>query len=267
MFLNEKEKVVAYRNKVFSQFYNLRYHSLRKPDFLILGTQKGGTTSLYDYISQHPEVISNHEKELHFFNYKSKYNLGLGKYKSYFLNNSNSLICGESTPEYLYYKEVPKRCFNYLPKIKLIVLLRNPIQRAYSNFQMEVARGNEILSFKEAVFLESKRIIKDYLSRKTFSYVKRGEYIDQLNNWLQYFPRNQMLIIKSEDFFDNPKETIQSVFQFLEISDSFEPEVLIKNKGNYTKIEVDTETLEYLEEYYYHFNMKLQKEYKISWDE
>jgi len=207
------------------------------PDFLIIGAARSGTTSLYQYLSQHPSVIPGVGKEVYFFD--KKFDRGINWYKSFFptklsksrLENKQKRNCltGEATPRYIHYPHTPKRVFDLIPNVKLIVLLRNPIDRAYSHYQMEVDHGNEELPFEEAIEQEEKRITDDmkkmeknenfysvHFYRK--SYLTRGIYVNQLKRWFEYFPREQFLILKSEDFYSKTSEVYQQVLDFLSLS-------------------------------------------------
>jgi len=207
------------------------------PDFLIIGAARSGTTSLYEYLTQHPSVIPGVGKEVYFFD--KEFGKGINWYKSFFptkisksrLENKlkKNCITGEATPRYLHYPHTPKRVFDIIPNVKLIVLLRNPIDRAYSHYQMEVGSGKEELSFEDAIEQEENRIVNDmkkmeknenFYSVNFYrkSYLTRGIYVDQLKRWFEYFPREQFLILKSEDLYSNPSEVYQQVLDFLDLS-------------------------------------------------
>ena len=204
------------------------------PDFLIIGAARSGTTSLYQYLTEHPSIIPGVGKEIYFFD--KKFKKGINWYKSFFPTKLNMSITenkqktkcltGEATPRYLHYPHAPKRVFELLPNIKLIVLLRNPIDRAYSHYQMEVSSGNEKLTFEEAIEKEEERtkdIMKKMQSDKNFysvdfyrkSYLTRGIYLEQLQRWFKFFPRDKFLILKSEDLYSNPSEIYQESLNFL----------------------------------------------------
>jgi len=206
------------------------------PDFLIIGAARSGTTSLYEYLTQHPSVIPGVGKEVYFFD--KKYDQGINWYKSFFPTKisksrlekklKRNCITGEATPRYLYHPYTPKRVFDLIPNVKLIVLLRNPIDRAYSHYQMEVDHGHENLSFEEAIEKEESRVKheielmnnnENYYSVEFYrkSYLTRGIYVTQLKNWFKFFPRNQFLIIKSEDFYSNTPYVYNTVLKFLEL--------------------------------------------------
>lgn len=230
------------------------------PDFLIIGTQKAGTSSLAFYLSQYPNIKFSYYKEVHFFD--KNYSLGLDWYKSFFpfkLTNRNNVI-GEATPFYLFHPHCPLRIKESLPDVKLIVLLRNPIDRAISHFNMQVRYGNEInTNFEEAIMFgdartekEMKKTIEDetYNNRalQRFSYLERGKYYKQIENWFNYFNQDQFLILNSEDFFSNPVNTLNEVSVFLGIKPFTPGNLTIQNEGNYKGI--TDETKKKLTEYY-----------------
>ena len=146
------------------------------PDFMIIGAMRSGTTSLYNYLIQHPKIIPASEKEIHFFTLH--YERGLSWYQEQFeknfpnfsLNKSNEFLTGEGTPAYIRHPEAPKRIAEILPNIKFIALLRNPVERAYSNYKLRVRLGREKLSFKEAIKKQSK--ITDLDIKKLFTDLK-----------------------------------------------------------------------------------------------
>ena len=206
------------------------------PDFLIIGAARSGTTSLYQYLTEHPSIIPGVGKEIYFFD--KKFKKGINWYKSFFptkfsmaiIKNKQKTKCitGEATPRYLHYPHAPKRIFEFLPKIKLIVLLRNPIDRAYSHYQMEVSSGNEELSFEESIEKEGERtkgIMEKMQDNENFysvyfyrkSYLTRGLYYEQLKRWFKFFPRENFLILKSEDLYSNPSKIYQKSLDFLEL--------------------------------------------------
>ncbi|MBA3426416.1 MAG: sulfotransferase [Rubrobacter sp.] len=131
------------------------------PDFLIIGAQKAGTTFLYYLLCQHPYVAPTSEKELHFFD-SQKFNKGEGWYRSNFppptSENGHKVITGEASPYYIYHPLAARRAAQVVPHARLIVLLRNPVDRAYSDYQNRLREGNEFLGFEEAIEAEEERI-------------------------------------------------------------------------------------------------------------
>jgi hypothetical protein len=192
------------------------------PTFIIIGVAKCGTTSLYYALGKHPKIHMANEKELYFFNKDNLYNKGMKYYKTLFPLCDLDEICGENTPFYLYFKNVPERIKKNIPNIKLIVLLRNPINRAYSHFygylRLCKLRNQKVISNNLKEFL---KIIKENptmpLNHRGRNLLTAGLYGEQIQRWLQYFSLNQFKIIKSEDFFYNPKNIVNEIFDFLEV--------------------------------------------------
>jgi len=199
------------------------------PDFLIIGAQKGGTTSLYSILSQHPQVDEAWKKEIHYFDLR--YRRGWPWYRAHFparaaLQRGGRRWSGEATPYYLFHPHVPRRVREDLPDIKLIALLRDPVARAYSHYNHLVRLGHEPLSFEEAVRREGERLgdAMSTLERdewaysaelRNYSYLARGRYADQLERWWAAFPREQLLVLKSEDFYQRPQEIFPKVLDFI----------------------------------------------------
>ena len=248
------------------------------PDFFILGAQKGGTTSLYYYLIKHPCIASAWRKELFFFDsnfhkgllwYRGQFPLSIRKYYAQLIQKQD-LITGEACPNYLFYPHIPKRVVEYFPHAKLIVLLRNPVDRAYSHYRHQVARGREELSFEDAIACEEERIRGDaekmltdenYDSHNyaTYSYLTRGIYADQLQRWFRWFPREQFLIHRSEDLYANPDTIYKQTLVFLNIPD-LEPskQYAVFNKAMYTPPSAMDATLrKRLVEYFEPHNLRL----------
>jgi Sulfotransferase domain len=203
------------------------------PDFLIIGTQRGGTTSLYKYLVRHPSLAHALTKELRFFDLH--YDRGIDWYRSRFPSRRHreqarrrgtNLVVGEASPDYMFHPHVPSRVAGLLPDVKLIVLLRNPVDRAYSHYWHQAKRGHEALSFEEAIDREEERLAGEldrvladehYVSyeRHHHSYMTRGLYADQLAGWFKHFTLDQFLIERSEDFFADPARTFARVLDFL----------------------------------------------------
>ncbi len=197
-----------------------------KLDFLIIGAQKCGTTSLFTYLVKCLNIITYGDKEIHFFN--RNFSQSIDWYKKQLTRGTaaGKLVSGEATPYYIFHPLVPDRVYKLFPNVKLIVLLRNPVDRAWSHYHHEVRRGFEQLSFEEAIAIEVDRLhgeIDKMLADETYhsfnhqhySYLSRGIYVDQLKIWMGIFPRKQFLILKSEDFYANPATSIAQVLGFL----------------------------------------------------
>jgi len=228
------------------------------PDFIIIGAAKSGTTSLYDYLIQHPSVHTALWKEIYFFDryfprgmvwYRANFPSKFQKFFQIFFLRKNFLT-GEATPTYFHHPLTPKRISMLLPSVKLIVLLRNPIDRAYSHYQMERKFGYEELSFEEAIVSEdirlqgeSEKMIKDpnYFSykRQIFSYVTTGFYAEHLAMWMKYFSKNQLMIINSKDLENNTDRIFQEVLDFLGL-DSYKIKFKKQNVGKYDQMNENT---------------------------
>lgn len=204
------------------------------PDFIIIGAQRCGTTSLYRYLTKHPRVVPAFRKEVHFFckNFKK----GLNWYREHFPTHlykysvgkliGKSLLTGEASTDYILHPKAAERAFNALPRVKLIVVLRNPVDRAYSHYYLEIRRGRESLSFEEAIKLEPERLKGEKSKVRVddddntynyqhYSYLTRGIYIDQLKPWMTLFPRDQVFILRSEDFFMDPPTALSQAQEYL----------------------------------------------------
>jgi hypothetical protein len=206
------------------------------PDFLIIGAQRCGTTSLQRYLIQHPCVAPSFRKEVHFFDRNLK--KGVTWYRAhfpsvpykYFVTNvlRRRFLTGEASAAYLFYPHAPRKIFETVPRVRLIVLLRNPVDRAYSHYQHEVSLKYESLSFDEAIEQEQERLCGerekmladqsyDSYKYRHYSYLSRGAYAEQLSNWIKLFSTDQMLILRSEDFFAEPARVFHQVLRFLEL--------------------------------------------------
>ncbi len=195
------------------------------PDFIIIGTQRCGTSSLYKYLTRHPQVAPARRKEVHYFDLN--YQRGIGWYQAQFQPKQDpKALCGEASPYYLFHPLAARRCAVALPEAKIIVLLRDPVDRAHSHFHHEIRRGCESLSFEEALDREAERIageraklIDRPLSRsadhQSYSYQARGVYADQLAAWMARFSRHQILIVESESLYEDPATQYPRVLKFL----------------------------------------------------
>lgn len=207
------------------------------PEVLIIGAQRCGTTSLYKYLAEHPLFVpaTLGTKGVHFFD--THYDRGMGWYRSHFpsslyrrrfrATHGADMLTGEGSPYYLFHPQVPYRIAEHLPQAKLIVILRDPVERAYSQWQHELSRGFEQLDrFEDALDAEAERLAGDlermqadagYRSagHQHWSYMARGRYADQLEVYRSLFPAGQLLVIKSEEFFSDPETEYLRVEAFL----------------------------------------------------
>jgi Sulfotransferase domain len=187
-------------------------------NFLIAGVQKAGTSSLYQLLKRHPAVGLSSVKEVHFFDDESIdwSKPAYDRYHSYFPNRRRAIAWGEATPIYSYWPNALERIKAYSPDIKLILLFRDPISRAYSAWSHQRRRGRETLSFAEAIRGDRHRGSKqpDYVKRH-FSYVERGYYGEQLGRCLELFPRRQVLTLDCSDLSTDPSGLLERVTSFL----------------------------------------------------
>ena len=246
------------------------------PDFIISGTVRSGTTSLYYNICEHPSVLPASYDEIGYFD--SNYHLGINWYRSMFptekemkqvKKETNFAITGEDTPFYFWKKEAAERIFQDIPNSKIIIIFRNPVDRAYSNYNLGIRKKTESLSFEDAIdeemnFLKT-HSFRDAVDRRR-SYLSKGLYENQIKIWLDNFPREQIHILCTEDMKKNPKESLLKIFQFLGI-----PNYTLKNpqrqkSAEYKKME--DETREKLLAFYKPYNQKLFEtiQEKFDWD-
>jgi len=235
------------------------------PDFIIIGVQKGGTTSLSNYLIQHPSIHPALHKEIHFFDrhferglnwYKANFPTQFQKYIFKNLQNKEFLT-GEATPDYIFHEFVPNHIRKELPNVKLVVTLRNPVDRAYSHYNMRVSTGDEKLSFEQALTKENERIIKGGHDLVLFSYRKRGLYAEQLLNWMNYFPKEQFFIVEINELEKNPQVVYNEICNFLNIK-KIKLNFKKHHVGKY-KEKMKSETRKSLLEFFKPHNEKLYK--------
>jgi Sulfotransferase domain len=194
------------------------------PDFLVIGAQKAGTTALYAYLRWHPEITGPSWKEVSFFD--RHWWRGERWYRGQFPLRSGGRLVGEASPSYLFHPLAPERVHALVPEVRLVALLRDPVARAYSHYQHEVALGREPLSFEDALDAEEERtrgeVERLVADPRGFSrpwwdhtYAARGLYAEQLERWLAVFPREQLLVVRTEDLGERPVGTYASILDFL----------------------------------------------------
>lgn len=221
----------------------LTANNRKLPDFFCVGAQKSGSSTLYWWLRQHPQLGMSFDKESKFLD--RHFEKGKKWYRHQFPLTSSKKLAGDNTPYYLFHPLVPERAHSLCPEAKVIMILRNPINRAFSQYQMECRKGREVHgSFEEAIKGELERISKaksDLLAdplgyHHTFentSYLSRGIYMDQIAQWLKWYKRDQMLILTSEAFFNEPKKELEEVYDFLNIDQKLPDNFLSYNIANY----------------------------------
>ena len=258
------------------------------PDFIIIGAQKCGTTSLYHFVIRHPDIIPARVKEIHYFTVH--YKLGSQYYRSNFPTNisrhgylkKQKKLTGEASPTYIYYSTTPNRMKKIMPNVRLIVILRNPVDRAYSQYHYIIKQRNEKLPlpFEEALELSKERYMKkkeyDDIINNTNSFfaqynsdalTARGIYADQLENWFKHYDKKQFLFLSTEDFHKNTQHTLDQVFNFLGLNPFKIDNPKRHNVGNY-KEKMNEETRKSLIEYFKPHNARLYKllQRDFGWD-
>src|ERR1700737_3631850 len=190
--------------------FGIKRRKIERLDFVVMGAQKSGTTALHYFLRKHPQIALPNRQELHFFDDEEIFS---GQPVDYELLHrhfrvraglaliSRCLLAGEVTPSYLYWEPSVERIWNYNPEIKLIILLRNPIDRAFAHWNMQRFKDREPLDFLDALKEEPRRIAQPLtIESRRFAYVDRGFYSDQLDCVFKFFPREQVEIVKFENF-------------------------------------------------------------------
>jgi hypothetical protein len=245
------------------------------PSFLIIGAQKAGTSSLFSYLSQHPAILGSFIKEVQFFT--RRYHWGVRGYRACFpkaqsINNGGPYQCGESTPFYLFDEQAPDRIRTLIPNIKLIAMLREPVERAYSHHKHCIRHGLEKRSFEEAVEADLDRYNRHGIARcpgepthsyRHHSYVRRGFYDLQLERWFQRFPKENILCMRAEDFFADPANETSKVVKFLGLPPAELPTDRAHNQYAYVK--KDRGDFPELARLYQEANERLEKMTGINW--
>jgi len=233
----------------------------KRPSFIIVGAQKAGTTSLYHWLNQHPNIVMSKIEEPHYFDGVRSYPDQNSYRKQFHYAGSERVVFGEKTPAYCYIEEAIPRIAQYDPDMKLIMILRNPTHRAISHYAMELKRGNETLSLAEAIEQEAERIQQD---PTTFSYVTRGYYVEQLRRMYKHFPPNQIFVRCFENMVNREQDFLDELLEFLEVP-TFEFHNLESFRvGEYSFD--DAEVYQRLNNIFKPYNQQLTEEFGIPTD-
>ena len=195
------------------------------PNYMFIGAAKSATTTFFDILKKHEDIFVPKFKEPHFFNIDENYLKGLDWYKkTYFKDISNESIIIDFTPTYLYHKLCAERIFDSLgPNVKFVIILRNPVDRAYSHYNHSKRDGHEVSTFEDAIKLENERIEKfrdknDFLSELRCSYISQGLYFEMISAYLKYFDLNNFFIINFEsEVVQNLDQTVLKLSKFLKL--------------------------------------------------
>ena len=236
------------------------------PDFLGLGTQKGGTTTLHRLLGKHPDVFLPACKEVHFFD--QNYSSGAAWYREHFQAAQADQRCGDITPFYLFHPDVPGRIYQHIPNARLIVLLRDPVERAISQVFHAQRLGFEPLPIDEALAAEQSRLATgDPYSFQKHSYLSRSRYLEQLDRYEALFPREQLLILRSEDLFSTPERIWQELLSFLELKPMDWPGALPRaNAGDGLGDRIDPALRQHLRQQLAETVAGVRSRYGITWE-
>lgn len=242
------------------------------PDFMIIGSAKCGTTSLYDYLVRHPRISPAAEKEIHFFDWF--YHRGLGWYLGRFPGLALETLTGEATPSYIDHPLAARRLSSVYPRIKQILLLRNPVDRTISDYHHQVRNGVEHRPLEEALRAEMKALerldAEDIIEGRYYNalgYVSSSLYEVHLKRWFRFFSREQLLILRSEDLFLDPSKTVRQCFDFLGLPDYPLDKYNVLAKGEYALPDISLR--KFLKDYFRPYNQRLEALLGMSfgWDE
>ena len=263
-------------------FYYLTSSFRVLPNFFVIGPGRTGTTSLYHYLNQHPCMIKSAYDELGFFD--DNFHMGLNWYRSLFPtkftqkkveSKYKKFLTYDVTPQYIRRPWTAKRISSYFPNAKIIIVLRNPVDKTYSHYNMATIEWNEKRSFEEIIakeiaeFKKTKYEDKDDFYFSTVvekSYLARSFYQEQLEIWFKLFPKNQILIIKSEDLSNKTLEVLQDVFTFLTL-----PEYEIKDVTRHrvsSRSKMNSNSRKILIEFFKPYNQRLYEflDRDFGWD-
>lgn len=234
--------------------------------FLICGSQKSGTSALDRYLRQHPQVFLPAEKELHFFDDETQNwaNPDVHKLHQHFEGAKQSQICGEATPITMYWDSAPERVWKYNPDMKLVVLLRDPVARAFSHWAMEYARHTESLSFHDAIAQEEQRA-KDCrpLQDRVHSYIDRGFYSSQIRRLWRLFGNENVLVERQDWLLQDPDSCLKRICKHLKVNSMPPVKPLQERVGSYETM-MDNATRSKLQQLFRHEIQQL--EHMLNWD-
>jgi len=213
---------------------------MKFPDFLIIGAMKAGTTSLYQYLKQHPDIYMSPVKEPNYFTFGESERCleikkaepesrvcGIEEYAALFENASDEKAVGEATTSYLDCHFAAERIKTLIPDVKLIAILRDPADRAHSHFMYNKRLFYEKLSSLElCIEQEESRVEEDFSTR--YKYLGKGFYYQHLQRYREFFPEHQIKVLLFEEFKHNPGSVLQDIFLFLGVDETFAPDISIK---------------------------------------
>ena len=273
------EAIICYRNSCYNQVVNTRpklanlnwaIKKQKAPNFIIIGAAKCGTSSLFSYLQQHPQVLLPYKKEIDFFN--KHFDKGIDWYLAHFpvITDYENFITGEATTNYLFNSGVERRIYDACPDVKIIIMLRNPVNRTISDYYHFVNRGLETRSLKTIIGTSKKLLNKFKLAESEyvingFDYISRSVYFNQIFRWMKIFPSSNILILNSDSFFENSASIMNNIWQFLQLDCYSCPTYIKYNVGTYPLVAYEIK--QELEKLFKPYNQKLE-EYlgkKFNW--
>jgi hypothetical protein len=260
--LKKKTYYSQLRKKLFYRWRKIHGKERMLPAFIIIGAQKAGTTSLFQYLKNHPSIIEPARKEIFFFDGgRAKgedifIEQGLDWYRLHFprIHSSHPNRCTyEATTNYLYSRIAAPRIHQILPTVKLIAILRNPVDRAISHYQHNLRKGREQRSLAEAI-----RADENTLASLYYSYKSRGLYHEQLLRYKLFLDRNQLLIVESEGLSKEPASTMRHIYTFLGLDPSLAKiPTGRRHNASRQKATVEPADIDFLRNYFKPHNEKL----------
>lgn len=247
------------------------------PDYLVIGAARSGTTTLHGGMAANPSILPASKKQVHFFEFN--YQRGVGWYRSHFpldeerreaeRRRGHRVVTGEASPTYLPHPLVPGRVAETVPDVKLVVVMRNPVDRAYSHYQMVRREGNEPLSFEEAIEAEPDRLggevdrmASDPRYRswayRSWAYLDRGRYAEQLERWFAVFPRERFLLLSFDELATDQQAVFSRMYAFLGVPDhTLKRPTRLNTAPTYEPLSAETRTR--LEQYFRPHNERLSR--------
>jgi hypothetical protein len=271
---------MIYYQLIKRHYFGITSQSRVLPDFLIIGAKRCGTTSLFTNLPKHPSIINSHHDNMGFFN--DNFHLGVNWYKSFFPTQAfmekskkkyGTSLSFDTTTTYMEHSSTAENVKKTKPDMKIIIMLRNPIDRAYSQYNRTIKiDGIKSRNFEDVVMTEIEKL-SDHkntsfqILRDESNYIKKGLYYEQLKPWFELFPRKNIGIFSTEDFKNDSQKTYDKIFDFLELTEFIINDNEIMEKGNYSPM--DKKTRNFLSNFYKSHNEKLFQliEQKFEWDD
>lgn len=244
----------------------------QKPNLLIAGCMKCGSSTLHSWLQQHPDIFLTKKKELHYFDSPSKIKSGVDDYLAYFRDGRDYKYCGESTPSYIAMSGAIKAMHAFNPRFKILIIIRDPVRRAISHiyhtlkmrYKTQPDAISDDLLWQE---IEEDREINHCIDKTEFlinprSYHYRGRYEEQLSYLYRYFKKKHVRVLRLEDLISKPDETLSGITGFLKLAEFIPENMNKKNEQNYGSPPQDI--IDYFAAYYAPFNTALNKKHGIQ---